>query len=259
MMGRSHAASGWCTGLAVAPALGIPTWPTLVFAATVAGWALVPDLDCSGATASRVLGPLTGALSWLLRAASRHVHAWTRSPQDHSSGEHRHLSHTVLFAAGLGLLVWSAALTGAGRWVTLGVLAFGVLLAQAALGDWIALVAIAGGLALSLHGFTEALDATRPWLWIAVTLGCIVHCLGDSLTLSGCPFLFPLRIAGETWYELRPPILRIRLFRWLVVIPLRFRTGGQFESAVVFPVLGVLGVLLIPGVWGLALSITHHT
>lgn len=247
MMGKSHAASGWCAGLAVAPALGLTTMPTLVFAVVVAGMALVPDLDCGPSTASRVLGPVTGGISWVLRRMSRALYAVTKGPRDEDwSGEHRHLSHTFAFAGVLGALTWWGCNTDIGRWVTLGVLVFGVLLAQAALGDWIAIVGIAGGVALALHGFTAALDSTRPWLWIAVTLGCVAHCIGDSLTLSGCPFLTPIPIAGEVWFEIGPPHF------------LRFRTGGAFEARAVFPVFAVLGVLLLPGAWDLVTSIFHH-
>jgi membrane-bound metal-dependent hydrolase YbcI (DUF457 family) len=245
-MGRSHALSGWCAGLATAPALNLSAVPTLVFATTVAGFALAPDLDCGSATASRLLGPVTGILSDGLRAMSRALYARTKGPRDENwSGEHRHATHTVLFALLTGGLTALATDLG-GWWATLAVLLFGVLLAQAALGDWIALVAGVGGLVLALHGFTAALDGVRPWLWIAVTLGCIVHCLGDSLTLSGCPFLFPIPIAGETWAEIRTPRF------------MRFRTGGSVEHRFVFPVFAVLGVLLLPGVWDLALSIFHR-
>ena len=74
-------------------------------------------------------------------------------------------------------------------------------------------------------------------LGIAVAVGCFTHCLGDAMTESGCPFLFPVPIAGETWYELRPPK------------PLRLRTGKKVERLVVFPAFVVLGLLLIPGAW----------
>jgi hypothetical protein len=49
--------------------------------------------------------------------------------------------------------------------------------------------------------------------------------------------LFPVPIAGETWYEIRPPRA------------LRFRTGKKVEKRLIFPVFAVAAVLLIPGVW----------
>ena len=77
----------------------------------------------------------------------------------------------------------------------------------------------------------------------ALAIGCFVHDLGDSLTLMGCPFLWPLPIAGETFYEIRPPRL------------LRFRTGGPFERWIMFPALTLTAVLLVPGVWPLMMSL----
>jgi membrane-bound metal-dependent hydrolase YbcI (DUF457 family) len=73
----------------------------------------------------------------------------------------------------------------------------------------------------------------------AMAAGCFAHCLGDALTLSGCPFLWPVPIRGETWWEIRPPRF------------LRFRTGGVVERLVVFPACVVAIVLLLPGVWPL--------
>ena len=72
MMGRTHALTGWCAGLALAPAVGAGSvHKAVIFAATTAGFALLPDLDHPGASASRLLGWLTGALSWLCAAFRR--------------------------------------------------------------------------------------------------------------------------------------------------------------------------------------------
>ncbi|WP_158886796.1 metal-dependent hydrolase [Amycolatopsis anabasis] len=242
-MGRTHALTGWCAGLALAPVVGAGTvHQAVAFAATTAGFALLPDLDHPGARASKLLGPITGALSWLLRRASAGLYAITKGPRDENrTGTHRHLSHTVLFAAGLGALATAATAAG-GWWAVAAIVLFGVLLAEDALGDW--LLPVAGG-AIIWWTYTAGaagagqLDQLGGWLGIAVAAGCLVHCLGDALTESGCPFLFPLPIAGETWYELRPP-------RWL-----RFRTGKKVENLLVFPVFVVLAALLVPGIWPL--------
>lgn len=238
-MGRSHAATGAVAGLAVAPLLGMDVPTTALFATVAAGYALAPDLDHPGATASRLVGPLTGLLSRGLRALSAAVYRATKGPRDERcSGTHRHLSHTLAFAVVLGMLAAVGTSYG-GRWAVLGIVAFGVLLAGDALGDWVLAVAAAlvGWAALS-GDVWSALDGAAGWVGVAMALGCFVHCLGDSLTLSGCPWLWPLPIAGETWYELRPPRL------------LRFRTGGGVEQ-VVFGLTVVAGVLLLPGVWPL--------
>lgn len=239
MMGRTHALTGWCAGLAVAPLVGAGSvHQAVAFAATTAGFALLPDLDHPGAGASRLLGPVTGALSWLLRRISSALYALTKGPRDERhQGMHRHLSHTLLFAVGLGALtMWG---TREGGWYAVaGVVLFGVLLATDALGDWLLLVA--GGAAtwwaLTASAAGELHELTG-WLGVAVAAGCFTHCLGDALTEAGCPFLFPVPIAGETWYELRPPGF------------LRIRTGKRVENLVIFPVFVVLAVLLVPGAW----------
>lgn len=83
MMGRTHALTGLVAGLTVAPAIGADSPHTaVVFATVTAGFALLPDLDHPGASASRLLGPITGALSWLLRTASAAVYGLTKGPRD---------------------------------------------------------------------------------------------------------------------------------------------------------------------------------
>jgi membrane-bound metal-dependent hydrolase YbcI (DUF457 family) len=238
MMGRSHAISGVVTGLAVAPLVGLHgLLAEAPFVVATAGYSLLPDLDHPGARVSKLVGPVTELISRGIRALSAWLYRHTKGPRDEPwTGKHRHLTHTVLFAALMGGL--TIGLSALGPWWVLGVAAFGVLLAQAALGDWVLLPSVAVVIPLLLHGgqVLDALTQMRGWMGIAVALGCFTHCLGDALTRSGCPFLFPLRIAGETWYEIRPP-------RWL-----RFRTGGAGEHVVV-AMLVIAAVLLIPGVW----------
>lgn len=248
MMGRTHALTGWCAGLAVAPATGITTLAqAVVFSATTAGFALLPDLDHPKARASRLLGPVTRALSWLLRRASAGVYAVTQGPRDSedSAGTHRHLSHTVVFAVLLGAATAAGTAWG-GAWVAAGVVVFGLLLAQDALGDW--LLPVAGAAVVwwvveNSPDVTGHLDEVAGWLGIAVAVGCVTHCLGDAVTESGCPFLFPIPIAGQTWYELRPP-------SWL-----RFTTGEKVENRAVVPVFSVLAVVLVPGVWSMSMQL----
>lgn len=249
MMGRTHALTGWCAGLAIAPVAGITTLAqVVVFAAATAGFALLPDLDHPGARASRLLGPVTGALSWLLRKASAGLYAVTKGPRDEDkTGAHRHLSHTVLFAVALGGATAMGTAAG-GPWVVAGVVVFGLLLAEDALGDWFLPVAGAAVVWWVYENSSDVqgqLEAVSGWLGLAVAVGCVTHCLGDAMTEAGCPFLFPVPIAGETWYELRPP-------SWL-----RFRTGKRVENGIVFPVFSVLAVLLVPGVWSAGLELVQ--
>lgn len=241
MMGRTHALTGWCAGLGVAQFVGVTSIEQVVlFAVTTSGFALLPDLDHPHARASKLLGPLSRAVSWLLRNASAAVYQVTKGPRDERKrGTHRHLSHTVLFAAGLGFAV-SAGTEAGGPYVVAAVAVLGLLLAEDALGDWMLIVSAAGvvwWLRVAGPDPLAELGHMSGILGIAVAVGCFTHCLGDAITESGCPFLFPIPIAGETWYELRPPK------------PLRLRTGKRVERLVIFPAFVVLGVLLIPGAW----------
>lgn len=235
MMGRTHALTGLCAGLAVSPLLVGTLAQALLFAAVTAGYALLPDLDHPGARASRLLGPVTGVLSRGVRAGSRWLYARTKGPRDERHrGEHRHATHTVAFA----LLAGTTAALGTawgGVWVPVGIVVLGILFAVDALGDWVLVAAgICGAAWWGSVGddVLGTVTGTGPLLGIAVALGCVTHCLGDAVTLSGCPFLWPLPIAGETWFEVRPPRA------------LRFRTGGAVEKAAVFPAFVVIAVLL---------------
>lgn len=260
MMGRTHALTGALAGLLVgrliglAPAGGQPGAASALtacaalgpFAAVTAGYALVPDLDHRSSSATRLLGPVTRLLSRVLREASGWLYERTKGPADRERGEHRHLTHTLVFAAALGSAC--AATTAAwGAWAVVGWLGFGLLLAADRLGP-LALVAYAAGAATWLPAAVRssslpfgpavlaALEASSGWLGLAVALGCAVHCLGDALTESGCPLLWPfLPVRGETWYEVRPP-------SWL-----RFRTGKTFERRVVFPLVALGCLAAIPG------------
>lgn len=240
-MGTSHALTGWCAGLLLAPHLGQHTVPGAVAVATAtAGFALLPDLDHRGSTASRLLGWPTQLLSWVVRTTSAVIYRHTKGRNDEPvAGEHRTFWHTGFAAALLGTATGIGTAAG-GAWAVLAVLAVGVLLAVTALGDWV-LIPVTGIAALWLGAGPAAaaqrLDDVAGWLGWAVGFGCLVHDLGDALTKHGCPLLWPVPIAGETFYEVRLP-------RWL-----RFRTRGPAEYGLVALVFVPAAVLLIPGVW----------
>ena len=247
MMGRTHAATGVLAGLLLGPAIGLQGLAEIgPFAATCAGYALLPDLDHPGSTVTRKLGPITGAASAGLRALSAALYRATKGPMDERcDGTHRHATHTILFATLVGAACW-ASTAAWGGWVVLVWLAFGLVLAYDRLGKLMLVpfgVAAASWLPQvdSPTGFgaaaLAAFDESVGWLGIAVAAGCVVHCLGDAITEAGCPFLFPVPIAGETWYELRPP-------RWL-----RIHTGKRVENWLVFPLVVLACLAATPGVW----------
>jgi membrane-bound metal-dependent hydrolase YbcI (DUF457 family) len=242
MMGRSHAASGWCVGLAVAPLLGLDRLPqVLLFASVTAGWSLAPDLDHPGAVATRWGGWVTGWLSLMLRELSAWVFEGTRTPQDRDSeGTHRHLSHTFVFAAvvgtGTSLGTWLSP-----WWAVLVPVVVGTLLAARSLGRWVLVAGtVPAGWGLLAGG--DVLSPLSGWIGAAVGLGCVVHILGDALTRAGVPFLWPVPIRGQRWFRIGTPRC------------VRFAAGGDGERLVVFPVFAALGVLLVPGVLPVAVA-----
>lgn len=223
MMGVTHATSGVAVGLATAPLVGLVGWEAMPFAATVAGAALLPDLDHPSATATRFLGPITGAASWALRGLSRAVYRATATPgRDEADGEHRALTHTVLGAviAGAG---WGAVAWWGGPWAAAAVVAAAALLASAAVGRWVLLALLpAVGVAL-LSGVDVPLAGAGLWVGIAVAIGCVTHSCGDALTRSGAPLLWPIRIRGTRWHRIAPPVGK------------RLLTNSPVERFVVLP------------------------
>lgn len=207
-MGRTHGLSGLSAGLGLGAATGSRPEVCLLLGGVCLLGAYVPDIDHRRSTITRSVPVLGRAASRVARFASRLLYAATRGPRDEDcSGEHRHATHTLVFALVFGALVGMAATAVATRLDVAGAEELGLLFGA------------------------------------GTALGCAVHCLGDALTVRGCPLLWPIPICGETWYELRPPRL------------LRFRTGGPVEQFLVVPALTVLAVLLIPGVWAIAQSL----
>lgn len=67
------------------------------------------------------------------------------------------------------------------------------------------------------------------WLGLPIVLGALMHDLGDALTVSGCPILWPIPIGRRHWYPIGPPKM------------MRFRAGSWVELKVLMPVFMVLG------------------
>lgn len=230
MMGVHHSMSGLAAGAAVAPLLGAETLPeALPVAILAAGAATIPDIDTHSSAISRRWGDISQWVSRHLAAASSALYSRTKGPRDESwEGSHRHLTHTMLFA-----LVAGGAATGlALLWIGFAAPIYAIVAAMAAdrLGPWagwLGAAGIAAGIPVALT------DPTRAALLLgaAVTVGCLAHDIGDALTVTGCPILFPIMIAGETWYEIR------------ILGPFSFRTNGRVEKLLVAPVLAVLIVV----------------
>jgi membrane-bound metal-dependent hydrolase YbcI (DUF457 family) len=248
-LGVSHALSGAALGLAVAglapQLLGeqADAGTVLTFTAVCAGAALLPDLDHPSSMATRRFSAASFVASRVVRPLSRVVYDLTRGRRDTGRGSHRGLTHTVLGAVLLGMAI-NLASARFGTPVLVGSLFVCIALAIKGLDALVPgppSLVIAAGLTYAIeHAVPGGTAGTAGWLGTAVTLGMVVHSVGDAITESGAPLLWPLPIRGRRWYPVGSPR------------PLRFRTGGPVEVWLVAPALTVavflLAALVVPGV-----------
>jgi membrane-bound metal-dependent hydrolase YbcI (DUF457 family) len=252
MMGPAHSLSGaaaWLGVGAATAAAGRPMpWPVLVAGALIcAGAALAPDLDHKAATISRAFGPVSRALCEIVDKLSFAVYRATRKPGDkRRTGGHRTLTHTWVWAVMIGGGASAVAMAG-GRWAVLGLLFVHLVLAVEGLlwraarvsSDILVWLLGAAG-AWILAGLLDQPGGGADWLFTApgqeylwlglpIVLGALVHDIGDALTVSGCPILWPIPIAGKRWYPIGPPK------------SLRFRAGSWVELKVLMPAFMLLG------------------
>ncbi|GHF58070.1 metal-dependent hydrolase [Streptomyces thermodiastaticus] len=253
MMGPAHSLSGaaaWLGVGAVTAAAGHPMpWPVLLSGALIcAGAALAPDLDHKPATISRAFGPISRALCEFVDRLSYAVYKATRTKSDpRRSGGHRTLTHTWVWAVLIGAGFSVLAVTG-GRWAVLVILFVHMVLAiegllwRAARGSssdvlvWL----LAATSAWILVGVLDEPGKGSQWLfpgqeylWLGlpIVVGALVHDIGDALTVSGCPILWPISIRRKRWYPLGTPK------------PMRFKAGSWVEVKVLMPAFMVLGVM----------------
>ncbi|GHH57680.1 metal-dependent hydrolase [Lentzea cavernae] len=233
MYGITHAATGWCAGLLLAPLVDAHTLPQAVVLATVtAGAALLPNLDHPDARQSRLLYLLTAALSAVMQGLSRLLGRLTSRRFEAYGGERQYFTHTLLFAGllGAGVSWW---VSTARTFAVVAVLVLSCVFVVDALGDWL-LPAVAGAVLVALVN-TDKMAAMSPWLGLAVGVGVLVHCAGEGMTGDGSPLFWPVPLGGQTWREIPAPALA------------RFQAGGLFEVAVLLPGLVIADMLLLPG------------
>jgi membrane-bound metal-dependent hydrolase YbcI (DUF457 family) len=215
-----------------------------------AGAALLPDLDHPSSTATRRFSVFSWLACHAVRPFSGFVFDLTRGRRDHGKGTHRGLTHTAVGAVLLGLAI-NLASAAWGTPVLLGTLFVCIALAIKGLDALVPgppSLVIAAGLTWGVQEFVPGGTAgTAGWLGTAVAIGMVVHSLGDAITESGAPLLWPLRIRRRSWYPVGSPR------------PLRMRTGGAVEAWVVAPALTVavfvLVALVVPGVAPLLLDL----
>jgi membrane-bound metal-dependent hydrolase YbcI (DUF457 family) len=252
MMGPAHSLSGAAAWLGVGAAAAATghsmPWPVLAVGALIcAGAALAPDLDHKAATISRAFGPVSKLMCEVVDKLSYAAYKSTRKAGDpRRNGGHRTLTHTWLWAVVVGAGASGLALLG-GRWAVLFILFVHMVLAVEGL-LWKA-ARMSSDILVWLLGATSAwtladiLDKPgngagwlfeQPgqqylWLGLPIILGALIHDIGDALTVSGCPILWPIPLGRKRWYPIGPPK------------GMRFRAGAWVEIKVLMPVFMVLG------------------
>lgn len=236
-MGFQHATSGVLAGVGFAALIPAAPIPVRALAIVVTGGAaLLPDLDHPAATVARSLGIVTRLLAKGVDRLSLAIYHASREggdPPDRHSG-HRLATHTIPGCLLAASLVAASCLLHASAGAAVVALLVGLLgLGLKAFGAAPALVA--GG------GTWWVLDQHSGWWWVfpvATFTGCLIHILGDTITNSGTPLLWPLMVGGRRWNPIRTPVT--------------FAAGEAIETGIMRPLLigGVIaasGWLL--GVW----------
>lgn len=223
MMGYSHAvsgAAGWLAVTSTAAGFGWVTLePTEILAGTVlcAGAALLPDADHPSATIAYSVPGIGKAVTGALGAAT---------------GGHRKGMHTIwaVLAVLLASLLLTFVSTVQTQWGAVNIASFLSIIALTAFSTKVLKIVKNWALAWLLGvGFAIALHFLMPeaytWIPLCVTIGYLIHILGDFLTKGGIAWFFP-------WLP-KPP-------QWLIDIPYLNRLwqkNGYFS----LPILGLTG------------------
>lgn len=213
MMGRTHALSGTVVGLGTGLVLDMTVESMILCTLLSTGAAMIPDLDHPKSSISLSGGILTRGISSLV---------------EKFSGGHRKATHSLLGVLVAGVLSWVCTRVHLeGLWIFLMVMG---LLSVLPIRKGLPLAGM--GLALTFLGVVSSLPTEiTPW---CLVLGMATHILGDTITVGGCPLLFPnRRLVSLRWFRTNHPIERVLQTMMLVsLVPM-----------------GMVGLGAFPGVW----------
>ncbi|WIB65686.1 metal-dependent hydrolase [Curtobacterium sp. MCBD17_040] len=257
MMGAHHAITGaaaWIAVAGTAPYLttGLdPVGTVGVFtgALVCAGAALLPDVDHHNATIAHSV-PVVGSIV----AGAAEV----------ASGGHRHFTHGLLaaVAAYFGSQALNLAVVhtshhgniqvGAGI-ATAALIAFAAKALKLTRGSWALpwLFGAAIAAAVLLWSPQQIL-----WLPIAITLGYVVHLLGDGLTTAGMPWLWPWHPKPPHWWQNIPILNTIWKPNGYMAFPILGDAGSLREWVLcAFVSLYVLYCFVYEGFWAFGVNL----
>jgi membrane-bound metal-dependent hydrolase YbcI (DUF457 family) len=216
-MGSSHAATGaaaWLAGCATAAVLGHqPGVYELVAGTPLAAFgAILSDIDHRSSSVAHSLGWPTRKLAGGVARFGKWLHATTRTPLDGRDEDgHRTITHGVLFAVLMFLAFGWLGVHGA-WYATMAMTAFAAATGLRALKVRSGRYVLAAAVAAAAWWWPAP---SGWWLGWAIGAGVLVHSLGDWLTNTGVPLLFPIKFRGRRWYKFRAP-------RWI-----RFDTSAR--------------------------------
>lgn len=236
MMGGHHAATGAAAWVAVASTgpytLGwypLDATGILIGAFSTAGAALVCDWDHRSSTIANALPPLSNAIA---------------AGIENISGGHRKGTHSVLGAAAFVALAMLAGTlhvaTPAGE-LALGAGLLCMFLVNIA-AKALKLFPRNGFISAWLFGLTAAglvaWFAPENWGWLPLSmgLGVVVHILGDMVTTSGVPLLWPICIKPPRFWRRLPVLRSIWRPNGCFSLPVLGRAGSRREWFLLIPV-----------------------
>ena len=260
MMGKSHAMSGSAialTGaaLSIGPiAVGQQDLAViLLYTSVFIGGALWCDWDSNSATVVHAFGAFGKMIHELVNAIGLFVYNLTKSKRDEvKNNGHRTFFHTPIAAiltgaiiSGLVSIPGHVALWG--KHFTIGqVIALFIMWAFLHVGVTaifektvkkakkrlgVYLIMAISLVVTGVVSFFLPENDQYWWLGLAAGGGMLVHILGDLPTKMGVPFLWPIKIRGKRWYDISIPSF------------MRFKAGGSFEQAVLFPLFLVISCI----------------
>jgi membrane-bound metal-dependent hydrolase YbcI (DUF457 family) len=226
MMGANHALTGaaaWVAITASAPVLTtglLPLGPVGVFTGAIvcAGAALLPDADHHNATIANSV-PVVGSV------VTKSIGELTGG---HRQGLHSLLATFAVLILSLliGFIQMPTEMFGqvpiGAAIATMALVAFATKALKLTKGSWLLpwFVGVVTAAAIALFAPTE-----MNWLPVAITVGFVVHLIGDMMTIGGVPVFWPWKPIPPLWWQQLP------VLKWM------WQKNGYFA----FPVLGKAG------------------
>lgn len=243
MMAPSHAIMGATAGVVISSIFNYDLRLTLLMTLVCAGAALLPDCDQPSSTFGHSIGFITKWISKGMYWTSSTIYIGTKTSFDTAAKSgHRKITHTIVFNLILGSLLFLAFYSPPIQWFVIGfMVTLGIrgMLAEG-LNVYFPIdlngkkkskrilkveqgLAFFTGVVISFVLYAQQITFS-PWhLAPVITVGCLIHLVGDCCTPMGVPLLWPIPIARQMWFKFR--------------LPWTFDAGKKTEKNIITPFL----------------------